>query len=189
MQYKSIQPNVALACILCAAISGPSLAQQIDVAKWSTCDIPISVSGTSSNWYTDEAGKFTATFTGPGGVSQTVPGFWNGDNNFVLRFTPTVEGAWSYTTTSTNPQLNNLTGSLNAQPAAPTSHGFLRVDPQYKNSFVWDDGTRYFMMGQTYYDWLNGAMANDNWKTSVDSMLAVWVHQSSLQRLCEQRSG
>ncbi len=49
----------------------------------------------------------------------------------------------------------------------------MRIDPTYTNSFVYDDGTRYFMWGQTYYDWVTTATLNNNWQTSVDNCLAA----------------
>ncbi len=158
--------------VLLALVLSSSLAAAVDVPKWSVYDIRLTATGTSSNWYTDPKGVVTATLTGPGGVTQTVNGFWDGGNVFDIRFTPTVEGTWTYTTSSRNAGLNNKSGTINAAAPKASNHGFLRIDPKHTNSFVWDDGTRYFMMGQTYYDWLDGAMANDNWKASVDNMPA-----------------
>ncbi len=123
-------------------------------------------------WLFVGSSQLNAKFTGPGGVTQNVAGFWDGTNNFKFRFTPTIEGAWSYTTSSSDSGLDGKTGTINATAPVAGDHGFLRVDPNYKNSFVWDDGTRYFMEGQTYYDWIGPCMQNDNWKTSVDNSLA-----------------
>ncbi len=149
----------------------PTLAFAVDVAKWNTYDIKLTSGSSYANGYSAGPSTFNATFTGPDGVTQTVPGFWDGSNNFTIRFTPTVEGEWSYTTASSDATLNGQAGTINATPAVAGQHGFLRIDPVYNNSFVWDDGTRYFMEGQTYYDWMQAANVNDNWKTSVDSML------------------
>ena len=44
--------------------------------------------------------EFGAVFTGPGGESYNVPGFWDGDQTWRLRFTPTAPGNWKYRTTS-----------------------------------------------------------------------------------------
>ncbi len=150
----------------------------ITMAQWSTQDIVYTTTDTSSNWYIDSR-QLQVTFTPPSGSGLSpivVKGFWDGGSAFVARFTPTTTGTWTYSTVgSTITNLTNQTEALGSEivVGAPVTgqHGFLRVDPVYDTSFVWDDGTRFFMEGQTYYDWLQAANVNDNWKTSVDSML------------------
>ena len=39
-------------------------------------------------------------------------------------------------------------------------------------TFSWDDGSRYFMWGQTYYDVMRLAMVSDSWKVGVDKSVA-----------------
>ncbi len=158
-------------CALASSLA-PAPAIAVDVAKWSTYDIDLTASGSSGNWYTDPNGSVVATFTGPGGITQTVSGFWNGNNTFAIRFTPTVEGSWTYTTTSANSGLNNQTGTIDAVAAADDNHGFLRSDPTNPTAFAWEDGTHYFMWGQIYDDIVQTAMVNDNWKTAIDNSLA-----------------
>jgi hypothetical protein len=79
-----------------------------------------------------------------------------------------VEGTWTYSTQSCIAGLPTHSGTLIVTAPNADDHGFLRIDPESKTSFVWDDGTRYFMWGQTYYDMLQGARVNDHWKTAVD---------------------
>ncbi len=149
-----------------------SAALAVDVAKWSVCDIPLAAGGASTNWYTDPNAQVTATLTGPGGISKKVTGFWNGGNIFEIRFTPTVEGTWKYVTSSLNPGLNNKTGTIEVGAPSVGNHGFVRVDRNHPNSFIYDDGTRHFMWGQTYYSLMYDAMQNDNWKEAVDQSLS-----------------
>ncbi len=152
----------------------PCFAWAMDVPKWSTYDINLTSNTSYANGYASGPTQLTATFTGPGGVTQNVTGFWDGTNNFKFRFTPTVEGAWSYTTSSTDTSLNGQTGSLNAVAPAAGNHGFLRIDPAHTNSFAWDDGTRYFMWGQIYDNIVQTALAtsNANWQAGIDNSLA-----------------
>jgi hypothetical protein len=42
------------------------------------------------------AGEISATFTGPDGRILTRPGFWNGDQNWCVRFAAPIAGAWSW---------------------------------------------------------------------------------------------
>ncbi len=158
-----------------------TLALAVDVPKWSTYDINLTANGSSSNWYTDANAAVTATFTGPGGITQTVSGFWNGNNAFDIRFTPTVEGTWTYTTSSLNSGLNNQTGTINALAATAGNRGFLRVDPTYTNSFAWDDGSRCFLWGQTYYFAAAAGLTNDNWKTAINNVASHGINKAIIE--------
>ena len=148
-----------------------SLAFAVDVPQWSTYEITLAATGSYTNPYANGP-SLNATFTGPAGATKSVSGFWDGGNTFKVRFTPTAQGAWTYTTRSGDQGLNGSGGTINATAPSDGQHGFLRVDPNYRTSFVWDDGTRYFMMGQTCYDWIQAALVNDNWKIMVDKSLA-----------------
>lgn len=150
---------------------------QTKIHKWSVYEMTLTASGNSANWYTDSSGGVVATFTGPGGVTRKVPGFWDGGNSFKVRFTPTVEGTWTYRTDSANPGLHGKTGELTCVAALAGKHGFLRTDAQYPYSFVRDDGTRFFMWGQTYYDVVISALTNDNWKEGIGRSLAYGMNK------------
>ena len=42
--------------------------------------------------------RLEAVFHGPNGASFVVPGFWDGDRNWKIRFAPTAPGDWTYET-------------------------------------------------------------------------------------------
>jgi hypothetical protein len=143
-----------------------AVAPAADMPKWSTFEISLEASQQYANPYA--AGPtLTAVFAGPGGVTKSVSGFWDGGNSFKIRFTPTAVGPWSYQVSSSDAGMNGKTGSVDCVAPNAGRHGFLRVDVKHPYSFVWDDGTRYFMWGQTYYDFVISALANDHWKTSI----------------------
>ena len=141
------------------------------VSKWSLFEISLSATNNYANSYTDIAVQ--AVFSGPDGARKEVRGFWDGGDIFRVRFTPTREGTWSYTIASTpsDPGLTAV-GTLEVIPALPGDHGFLRRDAAYPYRFVFDDGTRHFMFGQTYYEIIRNAMAGESWKTAVDQSAA-----------------
>ncbi len=151
--------------------AAPSIAAAVDVPKWSTCDISLAAGASYSNGYASGP-TLSATFTGPGGITEVVPGYWDGANSFKIRFTPTVVGDWSYTTTSSDSSLNNQVGNITATAAQSGDHGFLRIDPANTSTFIWDDGTHDFTWGQTYYDIVSHGLVNDSWKTTVDTSAA-----------------
>ena len=166
-----------LATLFVFAVCACLAQAQSSVPKWATHELRLTASGDSSNWYADPNAGVTAAFSGPGGVTRNVAGFWDGGNSFTVRFTPWVEGAWTYRTSSPDAGLNGKAGTFTCVAPLAGSHGFLRIDARHPYSFVWDDGTRYFMWGQTYYDVLQPALVNDNWKTSVAKSLEYGMNK------------
>jgi len=134
--------------------------------RWETSELVLVASNAYTNAYTDV--EVTAQFSGPAGAAFTVHGFWDGGNTFKVRFTPTVEGNWTYTVSS-SPVDSGLTaaGSFTVVAADAANSGFLRRDPANPSSFVFDDGRRHFMWGQTYYEIIKNAMAGNKWQTSI----------------------
>lgn len=136
------------------------------VAQWSPHDIDLTSTRAYGDPYTDVT--LTATFTSPAGTRETVLGFWDGGNAFKVRFAPTVQGTWSYSISS-SPFDAGLTRNGTLEVLAPNAgnHGFLRRDPDHPYDFVYDDGTHFFVMGQTYYGLILNALDGGSWKTAV----------------------
>ena len=153
------------------APTAPSLPQiapgeGAQAVQWQVHEIVLSAAQSYQNAYTDVT--VTANFSGPNNEQRLVAGFWDSGSRFVVRFTPTTPGDWSYTIES-NPADAGLTqtGSFTASPAEASAKGFVRRDPAYPYSFVYDNGDRYFMMGNTYYDMIRTACAGDRWQEGV----------------------
>ena len=101
-------------------------------------------------------------FTGPDGTRIRVPGFYAGANTWKIRFSPPMPGHWSMVTSSSTLGLSGQTAieiecKKNANPAI---HGGLRVDPVNRHHFLYEDGSRYLLMGYEA-DWLWGADMTD----------------------------
>jgi hypothetical protein len=139
------------------------------IPQWSMHEIALESQRASANPYTNV--EVAARFTGPGGVTKDVRGFWDGGLTFKVRFAPTARGEWTYTITS-KPADAGLAaeGAFTVTAPLPGGHGFLRRDTEFPTSFVFDDGTRFFMVGTTYYDILLNARAGDAWKESVTNI-------------------
>ena len=106
--------------------------------------------------------ELVGKFTGPGGIHLNVPGFYDGNDTWKIRFSPTVVGQWSLRTASPVGELNNQveTGITATPNSSSALHGRLLVDPLHKSHFVFEDGTRYFLMGYEA-DWLAEADMKD----------------------------
>lgn len=80
-----------------------------------------------------------------------VPGFWDGDDRYPVRFSPRLEGEWRWTSRSAAPELDGWTGTFAVGPR--TRAGGVRVAATHH--FAHDDGTPFRPVGATAYNWLH----------------------------------
>ena len=95
-----------------------------------------------------------------GTTEMTVPGFWDGDNIWRVRFALPLEGTWTFKTVfsdTTDAGLHNITGSVNCTKYTGDldiyKHGFVKTDAD-KKYFVYADGTPFFYLGDTHWNFL-----------------------------------
>lgn len=95
---------------------------------------------------------FSATVNGPNDIEFSTLGFYDG--TWKIRIAPTIEGEWSILTHSNDSNLDGKKISFVCVPNDnPNVHGGLLVDSEHPYHFVFEDDTRYFMMGYEC-DWL-----------------------------------
>ena len=132
------------------------------VAVWDRTDIVLTSSKTYDNPYLDV--NVEAIFTHTDGTEIKLSGFWNGDNEWRVRFAPTKAGTWNYVITSNKTDdiategftgLHNVTGSVSAYQvtADETSnpnllHGFINFSENGRY-FQYADGTSFYWLGDT----------------------------------------
>ena len=93
---------------------------------------------TEGNHFTDYEiiGEFSCE-----GKMLRVPGFYDGNGQYVVRMMPSCEGIYTY----------RISGSFRAIKPQPGVHGPVRVQDTYH--FAYADGTRYMPVGTTCYVW------------------------------------
>ncbi len=94
--------------------------------------------------------SFSAEFK-LGNRTVKVPGFYDGDATYRVRFSPDTEGEWSFVTTSNATSLDGLGGTFTATSVRDGVHGPVRVSNRYH--FAYADGTPYLSVGTTCYAW------------------------------------
>jgi hypothetical protein len=94
--------------------------------------------------------EVSAEFT-QGAISVTVPGFYDGDGLYRVRFMPDRPGQWHFVTRSDRPALSGHNGSLVVVAPGPGNHGPVRV--RNTHHFAYADGTPYRPLGTTAYTW------------------------------------
>jgi hypothetical protein len=98
--------------------------------------------------------SFGAVFTSPEKKMLTVPGFFNDNQEYVIRFSASEMGEWCYQTFSSIPQLSGLKGSiLVSQNSNPEVHGAVGINSNSPRKFVYEDGKPYFALAFEL-DWL-----------------------------------
>ena len=103
-----------------------------------------------------DAVRFDVAFTnGADGAVVVRPGFWDGGKVFRVRFAPTAQGVWKWTSSCPDDAaLNGKSGSVTATPYMGKldvyRHGFVKVVPGKKH-FAYADGTPFFYLGDTHW--------------------------------------
>ncbi len=121
-----------------------------------------------SNASVEKWGVFEAAFDGPSGgnpyldvafdavFSQNsrevrVPGFYDGDGVYRVRFMPDNEGEWSFRTRSKTAELDGKTGSFVSTKPSEGNHGPVHVHNKFH--FAHADGKPFLSFGTTCYAW------------------------------------
>ena len=145
-------------CMWLIGVLGVAACQGVTIGQYHTHDFAFSA-GVNGNPFDVE---LKGEFTGPGGVRLTIPGFYDGKGTWKIRFSPTGTGHWSLRTISDTPALNGRAESeIQCEPNRSNEiHGGLLVDPLHPHHFIYQDGTRYLLMGYEC-DWLWGLGMED----------------------------
>ncbi len=146
----------------------PAAPSALEVARWQPHDFVFTAKLPEGNPFLI---RFAATVRGPDGKTFLMPGFYAGGDTWKVRVSPTAEGQWSLVTTSDLPALDGREDTFTClRNQNPRVHGGLRVDPAHPHHFVFEDGTRYFLMGYEC-DWLWALDMNDPSLPTVNAFL------------------
>lgn len=121
-------------------------AKTIGVPRWEIHEFELHGPCRVENPFRDAA--LIGEFTSPSGRTDRIPGFYDGDDAWRLRFAPDEEGEWRYTLRGEGVEISQ-NGRLVC--TAPRGHGPIRIHPQNPYAFAYADGTPFFPMGDTCY--------------------------------------
>lgn len=122
----------------------------IRTTQWETVDLSFEAKGKIDQPFQVE---MSCEFTGPDGSKINIPGFYNGDNEWVVRFNPGMEGIWQ---ALSNSSLKNLSGRkfiIEVGSADDGNHGGLKVRAKNAQKLSYEDGTPYNLLAFEA-DWL-----------------------------------
>lgn len=124
-----------------------AFAGNIKIERWKIYEIHL-VAMSTGNPYDDV--KLTAVFKNKT-QEVKVAGFYNGDGKYIIRFSPEQTGNWTYTTESNLPELAGKKGAFSCIKPSGDNHGPIRIANIWY--FKYADGTPYFQVGTTCYQW------------------------------------
>jgi len=120
----------------------------IQVQRWSVFELSYKAE-VKGNPFTDT--KLSAEFRQGERVFR-VNGFYDGNQTFRIRFMPDEAGEWTYRTSSSVNALDKKAGSFICVSASAGSHGPVGVRDTF--DFGYADGTPYYPVGTTCYQWV-----------------------------------
>lgn len=124
--------------------------QEIVLEKWEVVDIVFKATPPANPFEV----SFGATVVDAQGNTSQIPGFFNGNNEWVLRFSSSLTGNLSFTTYASLQKLSGLHGKLNVNETSRVDKkGAVMIDPASPQHFIYEDGTPYFSILYEL-DWL-----------------------------------
>ncbi len=132
-------------------ISGVRL-DRTELPRYESLEMTLTVEAEYSNPYDTREVKLDGTFSGPGGVEMKAPGFWDGQDAWRIRFTPSREGRWTYRLVMTDVHGSSAPAEGSFAVTPSDLHGWVRagnlVDSAYSSRYLaYDDGTPYYGVG------------------------------------------
>ena len=158
-----------------------------EVPRYESLEITLALDAEYTNPYDAREVLLEAVFTSSEGTEMKIPGFWDGEGSWNIRFTPSQEGLWTYSISVTDgrgisvPHLGEFTVTSSAL------HGWIRMghlfDPSYSGRYlVHHDGTPFYGVGHAdalnilidRFDEVDGVGLFDNMKAANENYVVWW---------------
>ncbi len=152
-QDEGINPELfirfrAFFIVLLLSIMGTSMfGQKMKVEKWGLFELKLT-GPAGGNPFIDI--ELSAVFVKEDRIVQ-ISGFYDGQGEYIIRFSPDETGLWTYQTQSNVARLSGQTGSFICTDPSDSNHGPVRISNTYH--FAYADGTPYRQVGTTCYAW------------------------------------
>lgn len=117
------------------------------VEQWGIYELGLTGSS-DGNPYMDNS--LNAKFTN-GSKTVSVPGFYDGNGSYKIRFSPDETGRWTYETESNLPELDAQKGSIQCVEPTGNNHGPVTIVNTH--CFEYADGSPFYSVGTTAYQW------------------------------------
>lgn len=138
--------------ILCLALllllsCSPQEEGLVKVQQWDVFEVELKGPAGASPFFDVQ---LSATFM-LGEEKVKVPGFYDGEGTYRIRFSPSKQGKWNYLTSSNDPSLNGQSGNFECTFPTAENHGPLHIINTFHLQYA--DGTPFYSVGTTAYQW------------------------------------
>ena len=127
-------------------------ADRVEVPRYESIELTLELEAEYSNPYDAREVALEGVFTGPDGTEMIIPGFWDSEGSWKIRFTPSQTGLWTYSISVTDARGISLPhlGEFTVTPS--DLHGWIQpghlFDPGYSGRYlVHHDGTPFYGVG------------------------------------------
>ncbi len=126
-----------------------------------------------------------AEFTGPSGQVIVREAYWDGDNLYRVSFAPVEEGLWTYVVNAPKETgFDGVGGQVECVPytgdLAIYQHGFLKISED-KRYFTYADGTPFFWLGDTHWEFSYREKWEESNHPAMDSMFKGMIDRRAEQ--------
>ena len=123
-----------------------------EVPNYESIEMTVTLEAKYTNPYDLREISLDGVFTGPDGSVMNVPGFWDGEKDWKMRFTPSQVGTWKYKLLITDVRGTSLPSEGELSVTASDLHGWIQpgntFDPAYSSRYlVHKDGTPFYGVG------------------------------------------
>ena len=147
-----------------------------ELPRYESLELSVALKAQYTNPYDLRQVRLDGLFTGPDGKQMKVPGFWDGEAAWGMRFTPSQVGEWSYSLTVRDSRGVSQPYEGKFKVTASDLHGWLQagnwVNPAYSGHYlVYQDGSPFYGVG--HCDALNilvGGLSVDKGVSLFDQM-------------------
>jgi len=124
--------------------------ETVKTTKWETVDLSFEARGIVEKPFQVD---ISCAFVDPDGMEIIVPGFFNGDNEWLVRFSPTKEGIWQAVSHSSLKSLSGEKYTIEVAAATAGNHGGVKISDVDPQKLSYQDGTPYNLVAHEV-DWL-----------------------------------
>ncbi len=122
----------------------------LKVKKWETIDIIFKTTEVPSSPFQEVMGCIIRS---EDGNEMDIPGFYNGNSEWVVRFTPNKTGKWIAKSYSTMNDLSGKERIITVGENDENKHGGLIINPENPQHFTYESGKPYYLLAFEA-DWL-----------------------------------
>jgi hypothetical protein len=156
-----------------SALAAPAAVAPATVPRFAVFEAGFTQQRVYGNAYREVSAD--ATFVRPGGERRSIPLFWAGDGQWKARFSPDVEGEWAWSVRSSDPGLDGKQGTFAC--TASMNHGGVTAMAGFPYHFQYQDGTPYWLSGDTQWEAFADDSAQGLHGKSVNAYFALRAKQ------------